>query len=180
MFVVEPTLAPDDSRRGPRDIDGRKWTLQVQGINGAPAPAPPDRHSRRTLGRRRESVGTGAASLRSGTSARPRTIASIGTAPEPHNHRLSSMTNLGLDDEAHVHAVWFLQCPDADARQRWVSCIKRAVLLQRLAFHLIPFRHSRRLVSILLACLRQQPGTAVQRVSYLSTPAAPHISSYVM
>lgn len=174
VFVVEPTLAPDDSRRGPRDIDGRKWSIQVQGINGAPAPTPPDRQSRRMLSRRRESVGAGTASLRSGASARPRTIASIGTAPEPHNRRLSSTTNLGLDDEAHVHAVWFLQCPDADARQRWISCIKRAVLLQRLAFHLAFFRHSRRLVSILCACSRQQPGTAVQWIFYLFTLAAPH------
>lgn len=79
VFVVEPSLAHDDIRRGPRDMDSRKWVFQVQGISGTQQP----------LG-----------------------------------------ANIGLDDD-RLHAVWFFQCPDADARQRWVSSIKRAVLLQR-------------------------------------------------
>ncbi|CAE7099277.1 unnamed protein product, partial [Rhizoctonia solani] len=121
VFVVEPTLAPDDSRRGPRDLDGRKGVFQVQGVSGAPQQPPPEKPSRRSLSRRRESVG---ASTKSGLS-RPQTM-SIGLPSSSSSANLS----LGLDDD-RVHAVWFLQCPDADARQRWVSCIKRAVLLQR-------------------------------------------------
>ncbi|KAG9120789.1 hypothetical protein FRC07_003577 [Ceratobasidium sp. 392] len=132
VFVVEPTLSLDDSRRGPRDIADRKWVIQVQGINGAPPPPQPERQPKRALSRRRESVGAATASLRSGTSGRPRTVASFGIAPNSSSAPgLGSALNLAIDDEAQVHAVWFLQCPDADARQRWTSCIKRAVLLQR-------------------------------------------------
>ncbi|CAE6348648.1 unnamed protein product, partial [Rhizoctonia solani] len=122
VFVVEPTLAHDDSRRGPRDIDDRKCVFQVQGISGAPPQPVPDKPSRRPLSRRRDS--TGAKSIKSTFSHRPQTIANL-TLPS------SSSSNLALDDDSRVHAVWFLQCPNADARQRWVSCIKRAVLLQR-------------------------------------------------
>ncbi|CAE6424068.1 unnamed protein product [Rhizoctonia solani] len=124
VFVVEPTLAPDDSRRGPRDLDGRKAVFQVQGISGAPAHPPHDK-PKRSLSRRRDSAG--ANTLKSGISHRPQTVASLGLQPSSSSANLV----LGLDDDSRVHAVWFLQCPDADARQRWVSCIKRAVLLQR-------------------------------------------------
>ncbi|CAE6436639.1 unnamed protein product [Rhizoctonia solani] len=120
VFVVEPTLAPDDSRRGPRDLDGRKGVFQVQGISGAPQPTS-DRSSR--LSRRRDSIG--ANTVKSGLSHRPHTVANLALPSS------SSSNLLGLDDDSRVHAVWFLQCPDPDSRQQWVSCIKRAVLLQR-------------------------------------------------
>ncbi|KAG8695989.1 hypothetical protein FRC08_007436 [Ceratobasidium sp. 394] len=127
VFVVEPTLSPNDSRRGPRDVADRKWVIQVQGINGAPPPPTVvDRQPKRILTRRRESVGVATASLKSGISGRPRTVASLGIAPNSNSAPgLGSALNLTLDDDAQVHAVWFLQCPDADARQRWTSCIKR-------------------------------------------------------
>ncbi|KAG8745327.1 Malate dehydrogenase, cytoplasmic [Ceratobasidium sp. 414] len=132
VFVVEPTLSADDSRRGPRDVADRKWVIQVRGINGTPPPPIADRQPKRILSRRRESVGVATASLRSGISGRPRTVASLGIAPNSNSAPgLGSTLNLTLDDDAQVHAVWFLQCPDVDARQRWTSCIKRAVLLQR-------------------------------------------------
>ncbi|CCO28868.1 hypothetical protein BN14_02866 [Rhizoctonia solani AG-1 IB] len=124
VFVVEPTLASDDSRRGPRDLDDRKAVFQVQGISGAPTQHPHDK-PKRSLSRRRDSAG--ANTLNSGISHRPQTVASLGLQPSSSSANLV----LGLDDDSRVHAVWFLQCPDADARQRWVSCIKRAVLLQR-------------------------------------------------
>ncbi|KAH7340727.1 hypothetical protein B0J17DRAFT_715914 [Rhizoctonia solani] len=124
VFVVEPTLSPDDSRRGPRDLDGRKGVFQVQGISGAPPQPQPDKSSKRSLSRRRESLG--ASTVKSGLSHRPHTL-SLGLPSSSSSGNLV----LGLDDDSRVHAVWFLQCPDADARQRWVSCIKRAVLLQR-------------------------------------------------
>ncbi|CAE6425494.1 unnamed protein product [Rhizoctonia solani] len=117
VFVVEPTLAPDDSRRGPRDLDGRKGVFQVQGISGAPQPTS-DRS------RRRDSIG--ANTVKSGFSHRPHTVASLALPSSS-----SSNLVLGLDDDSRVHAMWFLQCPDPDSRQQWVSCIKRAVLLQR-------------------------------------------------
>ncbi|QRV86536.1 hypothetical protein RhiJN_14554 [Ceratobasidium sp. AG-Ba] len=132
VFVVEPTFAADDSRRGPRDLGDRKWVIQVQGINGAPPPPSTGRPTKRVLGRRRESASAATASLKSGVSGRPRTVASFGVSQTPSNGPgLGSSLNLALEDENQVHTVWFLQCPDADARQRWTSCIKRAVLLQR-------------------------------------------------
>ncbi|EUC62096.1 hypothetical protein RSOL_413070, partial [Rhizoctonia solani AG-3 Rhs1AP] len=112
VFVVEPTLAPDDSRRGPRDLDGRKGVFQVQGISGAPQPTS-DRS------RRRDSIG--ANTVKSGFSHRPHTVASLALPSSS-----SSNLVLGLDDDSRVHAMWFLQCPDPDSRQQWVSCIKRA------------------------------------------------------
>ncbi|KAJ1309924.1 hypothetical protein OPQ81_006683 [Rhizoctonia solani] len=124
VFVVEPTLAPDDSRRGPRDLDGRKGVFQVQGISGAPAQPQSDKPTKRSLSRRRDS--TGANTIKSGLSHRPQTVGSLLPASSS-----SSNLFLALEDDSRVHSVWFLQCPDADARQRWVSCIKRAVLLQR-------------------------------------------------
>ncbi|KAF8710865.1 hypothetical protein RHS03_02074, partial [Rhizoctonia solani] len=129
----QPTLASDDSRRGPKDLDDRKAVFQVQGISGAPMHPPHDK-PKRSLSRRRDSAG--ANTLKSATSHRPQTVASLGLHPSSSSANLV----LGLDDDSRVHAVWFLQCPDADARQRWVSCIKRAVLLQRSA-NFISFAH---------------------------------------
>ncbi|QRW27355.1 hypothetical protein RhiXN_01950 [Rhizoctonia solani] len=139
--------------------------------------APSSRQPKRSLSRRRDSAG--ANTLKSATSHRPQTVASLGLHPSSSSANLV----LGLDDDSRVHAVWFLQCPDADARQRWVSCIKRAVLLQRWLWRHNPLyqpqiRHRPMPSADLDVVLAMRAQAHRSTVPYASPPVTPMATTF--